>query len=367
MRSVQLFATCLGDLAFPEAVADAEALLRQAGFEVVFPARQVCCGQPAFNAGHRAAARRVARTRSCARSRATLPIVAPSGSCATMASHYLPELLGVEPLRGVGAVRVPRRGRASAAPRNDGRRSPTTTRATCCASCTISDAAAARCSEASGAEARAASRGPISAAGSAGRSRSASPRCRVAMADDKLGERPARRRGARDRRPGLPDAPARPARADRRAGSVVHLATALARGVDARELAQPRGAVPRRSRAASSATRTSSRRSTTSTDRLLTHRLRARVGGARRRRGAARAGARDPDARRSTISTGTSIGSTTALEAQRRPRLLRAHRRRGERLRRRTSAARGREARRRSRSRWRPRRSGSTRPSRRSA
>ena len=58
MRGVQLFATCLGDLAFPEAVTDAEALLQQAGFEVEVPARQVCCGQPAFNAGHRVAATR---------------------------------------------------------------------------------------------------------------------------------------------------------------------------------------------------------------------------------------------------------------------------------------------------------------------
>jgi L-lactate dehydrogenase complex protein LldE len=96
MPTVQLFATCLGDLAFPEAVADAEKLLRQAGFEVEFPARQVCCGQPAFNAGHRWAARRVARSFARAFSREA-PIVAPSGSCATMASHYLPELLGVEP------------------------------------------------------------------------------------------------------------------------------------------------------------------------------------------------------------------------------------------------------------------------------
>ncbi len=96
MPSVQLFATCLGDLVFPEAVADAEALLRRAGFEVVFPRRQVCCGQPAFNSGHHGAARRVARSFVRAFSR-ELPVVVPSGSCATMASHYLPELLGVEP------------------------------------------------------------------------------------------------------------------------------------------------------------------------------------------------------------------------------------------------------------------------------
>src|SRR5437588_3753932 len=96
MRRVQLFATCLGDLLFPDTVADAEALLRQAGFEVEFPARQVCCGQPAFNAGHRSAARRVGRTFARAFSR-NLPIVVPSGSCAAMIALRLPELLGCEP------------------------------------------------------------------------------------------------------------------------------------------------------------------------------------------------------------------------------------------------------------------------------
>ena len=93
MSRVQLFVTCLGDLLFPDAVADAKALLERAGLEVDVPRGQVCCGQPAFNAGHHAAARRVARTFVRAFSRET-PIVCPSGSCATMASHYLPELVG---------------------------------------------------------------------------------------------------------------------------------------------------------------------------------------------------------------------------------------------------------------------------------
>ncbi len=96
MPIVQLFATCLGDLAFPDAVADAEALLREAGFEVEFPKTQVCCGQPAFNAGHRAAARRVGRTFARAFSRSA-PVVVPSGSCTAMVTHRLPELLGEEP------------------------------------------------------------------------------------------------------------------------------------------------------------------------------------------------------------------------------------------------------------------------------
>jgi L-lactate dehydrogenase complex protein LldE len=95
---IQLFATCLGDLHLPDAVADAERLLRDAGYEVEFPAGQVCCGQPAFNAGHRRAARRVARTFARAFS-PELPVVVPSGSCATMASHYLPELVDCPPFR----------------------------------------------------------------------------------------------------------------------------------------------------------------------------------------------------------------------------------------------------------------------------
>jgi L-lactate dehydrogenase complex protein LldE len=96
MERVQLFATCLGDLVLADAVADAEHLLREGGFEVDFPSAQVCCGQPAFNAGHRGAARRVARTFLRAFSR-DAPIVCPSGSCATMARYYLPSLLGCEP------------------------------------------------------------------------------------------------------------------------------------------------------------------------------------------------------------------------------------------------------------------------------
>jgi L-lactate dehydrogenase complex protein LldE len=96
MPAVQLFATCLGDLIFPDAVRDADSLLRGAGFDVEFPGGQVCCGQPAYNSGHRSAARRVARTFTRAFSW-TAPIVTPSGSCATMVSRYLPELVGCEP------------------------------------------------------------------------------------------------------------------------------------------------------------------------------------------------------------------------------------------------------------------------------
>ena len=96
--TVQLFATCLGDLFFPEAVEDAATVLREGGLDVAVPAGQVCCGQPAFNSGHRRAARRVARTFVRAFDR-DLPVVVPSGSCATMLAHYLPELVDAEPFQ----------------------------------------------------------------------------------------------------------------------------------------------------------------------------------------------------------------------------------------------------------------------------
>ena len=101
---VQLFATCLGDLIFPEAVADAEALLREAGCDVDFPRGQVCCGQPAFNAGHRGAARRVART------------------FARAFSHYLPELVGCEPFEVWELSAFLDREGVELARRNEGRR-----------------------------------------------------------------------------------------------------------------------------------------------------------------------------------------------------------------------------------------------------
>jgi L-lactate dehydrogenase complex protein LldE len=118
-RRVQLFATCLGDLLFPEVVADTELLLQEAGYQVDFPPEQVCCGQPAFNAGHRSAARRVARTFVRAFSRAR-PVVCPSGSCATMVAHYLPDLAGVEPYEIWELSAFLARAGATPPPRNDG-------------------------------------------------------------------------------------------------------------------------------------------------------------------------------------------------------------------------------------------------------
>ena len=159
-----------------------------AGYEVEFPARQVCCGQPAFNSGHRAAARRVARSFAKAFSR-ELPVVDPSGSCATMASHYLPGAARGRAVRGVGAVGVPRRTRASGRCRaTTGAASPTTTRATCFASSRIS-AQPRRLLGASGAELVPFAR-PDLCCGFGGTFSVRQPEVSLAMADDKLAGAP---------------------------------------------------------------------------------------------------------------------------------------------------------------------------------
>ena len=78
---VGLFVTCLVDLFRPSVGFAAVKLLEQAGCEVVVPAAQTCCGQPAWNSGDRRDARGVAETVLDAFADVDY-LVAPSGSCA---------------------------------------------------------------------------------------------------------------------------------------------------------------------------------------------------------------------------------------------------------------------------------------------
>lgn len=93
---VQLFATCLVDSLFPEAGEAVVKVLNQAGVEVDFPADQTCCGQPLLNAGRAEDARALARQTVQALSGSDL-VVVPSGSCAEMLRHRIPELLSSDP------------------------------------------------------------------------------------------------------------------------------------------------------------------------------------------------------------------------------------------------------------------------------
>jgi L-lactate dehydrogenase complex protein LldE len=93
---VALFVTCLVDAMRPRIGFAALAVLEDAGCEVVVPAGQTCCGQPALNSGDRKGAASIAR-RTIALLEPYEAVVVPSGSCAgTIIRHY-PELLADDP------------------------------------------------------------------------------------------------------------------------------------------------------------------------------------------------------------------------------------------------------------------------------
>jgi L-lactate dehydrogenase complex protein LldE len=93
---VALFVTCLVDLHRPSVGFAAISLLEAAGCLVEVPRGQTCCGQPAYNAGNRAAAREIAAGILTAFA-AYDYVVVPSGSCAGMLSRHLPQLFEDDP------------------------------------------------------------------------------------------------------------------------------------------------------------------------------------------------------------------------------------------------------------------------------
>jgi L-lactate dehydrogenase complex protein LldE len=97
---VGLFVTCLIDTMRPEIGFSTIKLLEQAGYEVVVPPAQTCCGQPAYNSGERSLARDLAE-KTLREFEQFDYVVVPSGSCGGMIRvHYGdlfrddPELMG---------------------------------------------------------------------------------------------------------------------------------------------------------------------------------------------------------------------------------------------------------------------------------
>jgi L-lactate dehydrogenase complex protein LldE len=93
---VGLFVTCLVDLMRPRIGFAAIKLLEAAGCEVVVPACQTCCGQPAYNPGDRASAQALAR-KLLDEFEGLDYVVVPSGSCAGMIRTHFPDLFRDDP------------------------------------------------------------------------------------------------------------------------------------------------------------------------------------------------------------------------------------------------------------------------------
>lgn len=94
-KTVYVFGTCLIDLFDPQAGISTIRLLEHAGYKVVFPTGQSCCGQPAYTSGFPAEALAVAE-QQIGLFPENWPIIVPSGSCAGMMKHHWPRLFGAE-------------------------------------------------------------------------------------------------------------------------------------------------------------------------------------------------------------------------------------------------------------------------------
>jgi len=88
---VSLFIPCLVDQVYPEIGIDMAKVLSHLGYQLEYNSKQTCCGQPAFNAGHRDEAQKVA-TKFIDVFKSSEVIVSPSGSCTAMVKNYYPTL-----------------------------------------------------------------------------------------------------------------------------------------------------------------------------------------------------------------------------------------------------------------------------------
>lgn len=91
-NTIALFVTCLIENMKPAIAFDTIALLEDAGYTVVVPENQVCCGQPNLNGGDRVNAIATAKRVVDEFIRFDY-VVIPSGSCGGMLKHHYPQLL----------------------------------------------------------------------------------------------------------------------------------------------------------------------------------------------------------------------------------------------------------------------------------
>jgi L-lactate dehydrogenase complex protein LldE len=96
MTEVRMFSTCLAEEFFPSVVEATIQVLEQLKLKVTPLRRVFCCGQAPFNEGLRDEAAHLAR-RFLKSGGAGVPIVVPSGSCASMLKIFYADLLSENP------------------------------------------------------------------------------------------------------------------------------------------------------------------------------------------------------------------------------------------------------------------------------
>ncbi len=86
-----LFVTCIVDQLYPEVGVSVVRVLRRHGVAVDFPAGQSCCGQPLYNSGFTAEAKKLAERTLDAMANCEY-VVVPSGSCGAMLRVFYRDL-----------------------------------------------------------------------------------------------------------------------------------------------------------------------------------------------------------------------------------------------------------------------------------
>ena len=96
MTAVKLFATCLAEEFFPSTIEATKKILEDLKLQIIPLRKTFCCGQAPFNEGLREEAVELARgfLKACDPG---VPIVMPSGSCASMVKVFYPDLLAGQP------------------------------------------------------------------------------------------------------------------------------------------------------------------------------------------------------------------------------------------------------------------------------
>ena len=99
MPHVDIFVPCFVDQLYPRTALNMVKVLERVGCTVHYNPAQTCCGQPAYNAGHHAAARSVASKflddfAAPAAAAGTEPryVVSPSASCTGMVRNHFSQI-----------------------------------------------------------------------------------------------------------------------------------------------------------------------------------------------------------------------------------------------------------------------------------
>jgi L-lactate dehydrogenase complex protein LldE len=93
---VALFITCLTDTFYPRAGIAVVKVLEHLGCRVQFPDAQTCCGQPMWNSGYHADAKKLAQ-RMIEVFESSERVVTPSGSCCSMIREYYAPMFADDP------------------------------------------------------------------------------------------------------------------------------------------------------------------------------------------------------------------------------------------------------------------------------